>query len=67
MTVFYILLAAYDGQVQKFSDAHVYDNPKYLTTIVAGSAGSKEKISHGLGPEKTLVTSIFDYGSVPAL
>lgn len=53
---------AYDGDVQKFSDTHVYDNPKYLTTIVAGSAGSKEKISHGLGPKETLVTSVFDYG-----
>ena len=40
----------------------VYVNPKYLTIIVAGSAGSREKLSDGKGPEKGMVTFIKDYG-----
>ena len=55
-------VAAYNGQVQKFEDPNVYKYPKYLTTIVAGSAGSKEKISKSQGPAKTRVTSVLDYG-----
>jgi len=35
-----------------------------MTTIVAGSAGSKEKLSSGKGPEKSLAKYIEDYGLV---
>ncbi|XP_031574017.1 acid phosphatase type 7-like [Actinia tenebrosa] len=49
-------------EIDRQSDKNVYKNPKYMTTVVVGSAGSKEKISQGLGPINKLVTHIFDYG-----
>ena len=35
-----------------------------MTTIVAGSAGSREKLSHGSAPEKDLAKYIVEYGYV---
>ena len=35
-----------------------------MTTIVAGSAGSKEKLSGGKAPSKILANYIKDYGLV---
>lgn len=39
-----------------------YKNPKYMTTIIVGSPGCKENITHELGPKPALVYSSYDYG-----
>ncbi|XP_032237030.1 acid phosphatase type 7 [Nematostella vectensis] len=52
----------YQDEVDRPDKKNVYVNPKFMTVIVAGSAGSKEKISHGLGPKRHLAKYIFDYG-----
>ena len=62
-----LLIPAYDGKLDNQTKEHVYINPAYLTTIVAGSAGSKEKISSGSAPKKDLAKYIEDYGSVHSL
>jgi len=57
------LIPAYDGRVDdNHTEKNVYVNPVYLTTIVAGSAGSKEKLSSGKAPERTLAKHIQEYG-----
>ena len=57
------LIPAYDGRVDvNHTDKNVYVNPVYLTTIVAGSAGSKEKLSSGKAPQRTLAKYIQEYG-----
>ena len=57
------LIPAYDGRVDyNHTEKSVYVNPVYLTTIVAGSAGSKEKLSSGKAPKRTLAKYIQDYG-----
>jgi predicted MPP superfamily phosphohydrolase len=43
-------------------EKHHYTNPKYMTTIVAGSPGCREKISHGSGPAKALAEHSLSYG-----
>ena len=59
-----VLIPAYDGKLDNQTKEHVYINPTYLTTIVAGSAGSREEISSGSAPKKDLAKYIKDYGSV---
>lgn len=59
-----VLISAYGGKLDNQTKEHVYINPAYLTTIVAGSAGSKEKLSSGSAPKKDLAKYIEDYGSV---
>ena len=49
------------------TEEHVYVNPAYITIIVAGSAGSKEKLSGGSSPKKDLAKFIEDYGLVLSL
>ena len=49
------------------TEEHVYVNPAYITIIVAGSAGSKEKLSGGSSPKKDLAKFIEDYGLVQSL
>ena len=44
------------------TEEHVYTNPDYITIIVAGSAGSREKLSGGTAPPKDLAKYIEDYG-----
>lgn len=57
------LIPAYDGRVDdNHTDKNVYVNPVYLTTIVAGSAGSKEKLSDGKAPHRALAEYIEEYG-----
>jgi len=56
-------IPAYHGEVESQSQ-YIYINPSYMTTIVAGSAGSKEKLSGGKAPSKTLANYIKDYGLV---
>lgn len=63
-SLLFLLIPAYGGKVDNQTIEHVYINPAYRTTIVAGSAGSKEKLSSGKGPEKTLAKYIEDYGLV---
>lgn len=46
------------------TEEHVYTNPDYITIIVAGSAGSREKLSGGTAPPKDLAKYIEDYGLV---
>lgn len=59
------LIPAYDGRVDdNHTDKNVYVNPVYLTTIVAGSAGSKEKLSDGKAPHRALAEYIEEYGWV---
>ncbi|XP_015766386.1 PREDICTED: acid phosphatase type 7-like isoform X2 [Acropora digitifera] len=55
------LYPTYHGEVEPQSQ-YIYINPSYMTTIVAGSAGSKEKLSGGKAPSKTLANYIKDYG-----
>lgn len=62
-----VSIPAYDGKLDNQTKEHVYINPAYLTTIVAGSAGSKEKISSGSAPKKDLAKYLEDYGSVQSL
>lgn len=59
-----VLISAYGGKLDNQTKEHVYINPAYLTTIVAGSAGSREKLSSGSAPKKDLAKYIEDYGSV---
>jgi len=59
-----MLISAYGGKLDNQTEEHVYINPAYLTTIVAGSAGSREKISSGSAPKEDLAKYIEDYGSV---
>lgn len=59
-----VLISAYDGKLDNQTKEHFYINPVYLTTIVAGSAGSKEEISSGSAPKKDLAKYIEEYGSV---
>lgn len=56
-------IPAYDGEVEHQSK-YAYINPSYMTTIVAGSAGSKEELSDGRAPSKTLAIYFKDYGLV---
>ncbi|XP_020628911.1 acid phosphatase type 7-like isoform X2 [Orbicella faveolata] len=56
------LYPTYGGKLDNQTKEHVYINPAYLTTIVAGSAGSKEKLSSGSAPKKDLAKYIEDYG-----
>lgn len=56
-------IPAYDDEVE-YQSQYVYMNPSYMTTIVAGSAGSKERLSSGRAPRKTLAEYIEDYGLV---
>ena len=58
------LISAYDGKLDNQTKEHFYINPVYLTTIVAGSAGSREEISSGSAPKEDLAKYIEDYGSV---
>lgn len=58
--IFYI---AYNGSVDKPTDNHVYVNPKFKTVIVAGSAGSHEKLSNWTrAPDRLSAKYIYDYG-----
>lgn len=59
-----MLIPAYGGKVDNQTQEHVYINPAYMTIIVAGSAGSKEKLSSGSAPKKDLAKYIEDYGLV---
>lgn len=61
-----MLIPAYDRKVDNQTE-HVYVNPAYMTTIVAGSAGSKEKLSGGSAPKRDLAKYIEDYGLVQSL
>lgn len=60
------LIPAYGRKVDK-QTGHAYVNPAYMTTIVAGSAGSKEKISSGSAAAKYLAKYIEDYGLVQSV
>ena len=54
---------AYDGSVDKPSDNHVYVNPKFKTVIVAGSAGSHERLSNWTRASDYMSAKyILDYG-----
>lgn len=59
-----VLIPAYGGKLDNQTEDHVYVNPAYMTVIVAGSAGSKERISSGSAPKKDLAKYIEDYGLV---
>ncbi|XP_058947647.2 acid phosphatase type 7 isoform X2 [Pocillopora verrucosa] len=56
------LYPTYGGKVDIQTEEHVYTNPDYITIIVAGSAGSREKLSGGTAPPKDLAKYIEDYG-----
>ncbi|KAL9987626.1 hypothetical protein ACROYT_G001967 [Oculina patagonica] len=56
------LYPTYGGKLDNQTEDHVYVNPAYMTVIVAGSAGSKERISSGSAPKKDLAKYIEDYG-----
>ena len=58
------MIPAYGGKVDNQTEEHVYTNPDYITIIVAGSAGSREKLSGGTAPPKDLAKYIEDYGLV---
>ncbi|XP_068693924.1 acid phosphatase type 7-like isoform X2 [Montipora foliosa] len=55
------LYPTYNDEVDH-QKGHTYINPAYMTTIVAGSAGSKEKLSDGRAPRDNLAKYIEDYG-----
>lgn len=54
----------YNGAVDKAcaSVPGVYQDPKYMITLVAGSPGCQEHISTDLGPADALVVSSLTYG-----
>ena len=65
VTLFFLLFyeLAYNGSVDKPTDNHVYVNPKFKTVIVAGSAGSHEKLSNWTrAPDNLSAKYIYDYG-----
>ena len=59
----FFLYIAYNGSVDYPTDNHVYVNPKFKTVIVAGSAGSHEKLSNWTrAPDRLSAKYIYDYG-----
>lgn len=57
------LYPTYNGDVDKPAENHVYINPKYKTVIVAGSAGSRERLSNWThAPDYMSAKYIYDYG-----
>ncbi|KAM7438504.1 hypothetical protein ABFA07_012029 [Porites harrisoni] len=57
------LYPTYNGSVDRPTDNHVYVNPRYKTDIVAGSAGSHEKLSNWTrAPDNLSAKYIYDYG-----
>lgn len=57
------LYPTYNDSVEYPTDNHVYVNPKFKTVIVAGSAGSHEKLSNWThAPERMSAKYIYDYG-----
>ena len=61
--VWFLCKLAYNGDVDKPAESHVYINPKYKTVIVAGSAGSRERLSNWThAPDYMSAKYIYDYG-----
>ncbi|RMX42635.1 hypothetical protein pdam_00010287 [Pocillopora damicornis] len=57
------LYPTYNDSVEYPTDNHVYVNPKFKTVIVAGSAGSHEKLSNWTrAPDRMSAKYIYDYG-----
>ncbi|XP_067016547.1 acid phosphatase type 7-like isoform X1 [Acropora muricata] len=55
------LYPTYKGKVHH-QRKHKYVNPAYMTTIVAGSAGGKERLSHSTAPRQMVAKYLKNYG-----
>ena len=61
LSLFLSLIPAYKGKVHH-QRKHKYVNPAYMTTIVAGSAGGEEKLSHSTAPKQMVAKYLKNYG-----